>query len=130
MNRGQLDVFEKLVGQIQSIYEELSVLSKKSPNDAVNKFKLTFVNTMLAESNQLLGDKYRPLADFAEAHSRLDFEGAVTVTDLDLLAGIVGHGVGSLDDLPRVGVDVARRGAAVEGWSLAYCYDEIVARFG
>ena len=65
MNRSDLDRFEKLVGQIQSIYEELSLLSKKSPNDAVNKFKLQFVNALLESSNELLGEQYRPFHDFA-----------------------------------------------------------------
>ncbi len=66
MNRSELDTFEKLVGQVQSVYEELSVLSKKSPNDAVNKFKLNFVNALLSKSNSLLGDDYRPFNEFAE----------------------------------------------------------------
>lgn len=65
MNRSDLDRFEKLVGQIQSVYEELSLLSKKSPNDAVNKFKLQFVNALLKSSNELLGEQYRPFPDFA-----------------------------------------------------------------
>ncbi|MEH2124811.1 hypothetical protein [Nostoc sp.] len=40
MKRKDVDEFEKLSGQLQGIYEEISVLSKKSPNNAVNKFKL------------------------------------------------------------------------------------------
>jgi hypothetical protein len=43
MTQDQLDTFEKLVGQLESVYDELSVLSKKSPNDAVSKFKLGFI---------------------------------------------------------------------------------------
>ena len=65
MNRNILDRFEKLVGQIQSIYEEISLLSKKTPNDAVNKFKLQFVNKLLESSNELLGPEYRPFQDFS-----------------------------------------------------------------
>jgi hypothetical protein len=60
-----LDRFEKVVGQLQSVYDELSVLSKKSPNDAVNKFKLAFLNTLLVGSNDVLGKKYRPFDDFS-----------------------------------------------------------------
>ena len=66
MNREDLDGFEKLVGQVQSTYDEISVLSKKSPNDALSEFKLKFVNLLLQESNQLLGDRYRPFEDFRE----------------------------------------------------------------
>lgn len=64
MNRKDVDVFEKLSGQLISTYEELSVLSKKSPSDALNKFKLKFVNSLLAESNVFLTDRYRPFLNF------------------------------------------------------------------
>jgi len=64
MNRSSVDVFEKLSGQLISIYEEISLLSKTSPNDAVNKFKLNFVNKLLVQSNEYLADKYRPFDDF------------------------------------------------------------------
>lgn len=47
MNRKDVDEFEKLSVQLQSIYDELSILSKESPNDAVNKFKLNFINKLL-----------------------------------------------------------------------------------
>ena len=64
MNRESVDVFEKLSGQLLSIYEEISLLSKKNPNDAVNKFKLKFINKLLSQSNNYLAEKYRPLDDF------------------------------------------------------------------
>lgn len=66
MNRDELDRFEKLVGQVQSTYDELSVLSKKSPNDSLSEFKLAFVNRLLQESNNFLGDHYRPFEEFDE----------------------------------------------------------------
>ncbi|MEH2211262.1 hypothetical protein [Nostoc sp.] len=66
MKHKDVDEFEKLSGQVQSIYEELSVLSKKSPNDAVNKFKLNFINKLLNNSNEFLSEKYRPFEDFSE----------------------------------------------------------------
>ncbi|MFN6527857.1 hypothetical protein [Nostoc sp. ChiSLP03a] len=61
-----VDGFEKLSGQLQGIYEEISVLSKKSPNDAINKFKLNFINQLLNSSNEFLEDKYRPFKEFSE----------------------------------------------------------------
>lgn len=64
MNKSDVDVFEKLSGQLLSVYEEISLLSKKSPNDAVNKFKLKFVNKLLVDSNEFLGKKYRPFDEF------------------------------------------------------------------
>ena len=64
MRKSDVDNFEKLSGQLLSIYEEISLLSKKSPNDAVNKFKLKFINKLIADSNEFLSDKYRPFEDF------------------------------------------------------------------
>ena len=43
MNKNDIDIFEKLSGQLISVYEEISLLSKKNPNDAINKFKLKFL---------------------------------------------------------------------------------------
>ena len=64
MDKSSVDIFEKLFGQLLSVYEEISILSKKNPNDAVNKFKLNFVNKLLSQSNDYLADKYRPFDDF------------------------------------------------------------------
>ncbi len=64
MNRNNVDIFEKLSGQLLSIYEEISLLSKKNPNDAVNKFKLKFVNKLISQSNEYLAEKYKPFDDF------------------------------------------------------------------
>jgi len=64
MNRSSVDIFEKLSGQLLSIYEEVSFLSKKHPNDAVNKFKLKFVNKLMSQSNDYLEEKYKPFDDF------------------------------------------------------------------
>ena len=64
MNKSDVDVFEKLSGQLISVYEEISLLSKKNPNDAVNKFKLNFLNKLLNDANKFLTDKYRPFDDF------------------------------------------------------------------
>jgi hypothetical protein len=64
LNKLDVDIFEKLSGQLLSVYEELSLLSKKNPNDAVNKFKLKFVNKLIADSNDYLDAKYIPFDDF------------------------------------------------------------------
>jgi hypothetical protein len=64
MNRNNVNTFEKLYGQLLSIYEEISLLSKKNPNDAVNKFKLKFVNILLSQGNEYLADRYKPFDNF------------------------------------------------------------------
>lgn len=65
----QVDELEKLTGQLESLHSELSALAKKSPNDAVNSFKLRFVNATLKGCNLLLGEKYKPFSDFEQLDS-------------------------------------------------------------
>ena len=64
MNKSNEDVFNKLSAQLKSVYEEISLLSKKSPNDAINKFKLKFLNKLIEDSNTFLTSKYKPFDDF------------------------------------------------------------------
>ena len=64
MKREEVDLFEKFTAQLESTHREMSALSKKSPNDAVNAFKLKLINTVLEGCNKLLEDKYKPFADF------------------------------------------------------------------
>lgn len=64
MTKEQVDLFEKLQAQLEGLHIEISALSKKSQNDALNKFKLKFVNQILTEANSLLTDNYKPFADF------------------------------------------------------------------
>ena len=42
MEKKDVERFEKLHIQIKDMYSELSILSKKSPDGAINKFKLNF----------------------------------------------------------------------------------------
>lgn len=64
MTKQEIDTFEKVQTQLEGLHSEISALSKKSQNDALNKFKLKFVNQILTEANSLLGDKYKPFLDF------------------------------------------------------------------
>ena len=60
-----IDKFIKLVKQIKSLIEEFSVLSKKKPDSAVNKFKIKLINPVLEVANYFLSDKkYKPFAEF------------------------------------------------------------------
>jgi hypothetical protein len=60
MNAQQVEIFLKLQPQLKSAYEEISLLSKKKPTDALNKFKLKFINSILTRANEILGEKYKP----------------------------------------------------------------------
>ena len=64
MKRDDVHIFEKLTAQLGSLYQEMSTLAKKSPNDAINTFKLQFVNGALAQCNEFLGQHYRPFPEF------------------------------------------------------------------
>ena len=64
MTRKEVDIFEKLQAQLEGLHTEISALSKKSHKDALNKFKLKFINQILNEANHLLGEKYKPFNDF------------------------------------------------------------------
>lgn len=64
MKRADIDEFEKLNAQLDSLHQEMSVLAKKSPNDAVNAFKIKLVNTTVDRCNKLFGAKYKPFAEF------------------------------------------------------------------
>ncbi len=66
MKEKDIELFEKLNGQLEGLYDEMSALSKKSPTDAVNKFKLKFINQALFEINTFMSDEYKPFAEFTK----------------------------------------------------------------
>jgi len=63
-----VDEFEAVEAQIGSARDELLVLVKKSPHDALSKFKLIVVNMLLNRANELLADE-RPISDFVQFDS-------------------------------------------------------------
>lgn len=63
-NKEEIDNFEKIFSQIEGLHQEISTLSKKSPSDALNAFKLKMINKILISANVILGDKYKPFDDF------------------------------------------------------------------
>lgn len=65
MKQEQVDIFEKVHAQLEGLHTEISTLSKKSQNDALNKFKLKFINQILSDANTILGDEYKPFPDFS-----------------------------------------------------------------
>lgn len=60
----EIILFEKLQGQLEGFYDEMSIMSKKSSNDGVNKFKLKFINQLFSELNTFLKDDYKPFKEF------------------------------------------------------------------
>ena len=59
------DKFNKVNRQLSALHQEVSILSKRKPDDAINKFKLKFINQVLVEVNAVLNRKNKPFQDFA-----------------------------------------------------------------
>ena len=60
-----IEILEKTIGQLGAIHREISLLSRKSPSDAVNPFKLRMINSVIEVANDLLGEEYIPMKEFA-----------------------------------------------------------------
>lgn len=60
----EIEQLEKLIGQLRGLHDEISLLAKKSPSDAVNTFKLRLINKVIANGNGVLGADYLPFEDF------------------------------------------------------------------
>lgn len=80
-SKEDIERLEKLVGQLQGIYAEIGALAKKSPNDAVNSFKLKLVNRVLAMGNEVLGNAYKPFEDF----DQFDLDDAPSTSDVTIV---------------------------------------------
>ena len=65
MKRVDIELFEKTNMQLEGLQSEVLNLSRKSPNDAINKFKLALINKIIHTANRLLGEQYRPFPDFS-----------------------------------------------------------------
>ncbi len=59
-----IEEFEKTLSQIEALHEELSIISKKVPNDVLNKYKVGLVNTIISRANKLLKADLLPFSDF------------------------------------------------------------------
>jgi hypothetical protein len=64
ISKTDIPPFEKAEAQLEGFYEEIGNFAKKKPDDAVNKFKLGFINQTLVSANKLLKDEYCPFPDF------------------------------------------------------------------
>ena len=80
-SKEDVERLEKLVGQLQGLYAEIGTLAKKSPNDAVNSFKLKFINRVLAIGNDVLGHNYKPFEDF----DQFDSDDAPSTSDVTMV---------------------------------------------
>ena len=68
------------MGQLEGLHREISALARKSPNDGLNKFKLKFVNSALANASEFLGNDYKPMDGFEQ------FDAEERVLDFKIIA--------------------------------------------
>jgi hypothetical protein len=80
-DRSKVESLEKLIGQLQGLHSEMTLLAKKSPNDAVNTFKLSLINRVISTGNEVLGPNYLPFDDF----EGFDSEGVPSTSDVALV---------------------------------------------
>lgn len=59
-----IEEFEKTLSQIGALHDEISIISKKAPNDLLNKYKVGLVNTIISRANKLLRSDLLPFSDF------------------------------------------------------------------
>lgn len=65
MKRTDVDKYDELRSKLVSVRDDIALLSAKKPHDQLNSFKLKFINNLLAQVNELIGD-FRPEEDFNE----------------------------------------------------------------
>lgn len=78
MTKTDVELYDKLHGQLKTMKSQFDALSKKNPNDVVNEFKIGLVNKLLADINGLIGD-YKPFPNFEQ------FENSPKVFNSDVL---------------------------------------------
>lgn len=83
MKEKDIEQFEKVDAQLQSVFEEIGELAKKKPDDGINKFKLKIINGLISEANVVLGDKNLPISSF----SQFDDDDVPTNSDVILVCG-------------------------------------------
>ena len=81
LTKAQVQHYEQVRSQLDSLYSELSALAKKAPDAPINVFKLKIVNQRLEAANTLLVDIHKPFEDF----SRFDEASLPTSSDVVLV---------------------------------------------
>ncbi|AKB44463.1 hypothetical protein [Methanosarcina vacuolata] len=64
MKEEDVDFFITVNAQLFDMHKEISEMSKKKPDNAINKFKLTYINKIVENANKILGENFKPFNDF------------------------------------------------------------------
>ena len=81
MTEKEIIQFEKTQSQLKELYTEIGLLLNQNPAYPIRKFKLNLINQVINESNELLGNKYKPFSGF----DKFDVESVFTVSDVSLV---------------------------------------------
>ena len=65
-SKEEIQLLIKGVGQLKGLIKNFSELSKKKPDEQVNKFKLNLVNKILSILNSILDETNKPFKEFVE----------------------------------------------------------------
>ena len=63
MKKEEIERYEELLSKLVSIKNDIAQQSSKKPSDQLNKFKIKYINDVLAKVNSLIG-KDKPYDDF------------------------------------------------------------------
>lgn len=59
-----IDLFITVDAQLSEMHKEISEMSKKKPDNPINKFKLKYINQIIENANKVLGKAFKPFDDF------------------------------------------------------------------
>ncbi len=69
MTKIEITNFEKLLSQLEGMYDQVDALSRKNQKDVVNDFKLKYINELIDNLNNTLGDEFIPFKSFSSFSS-------------------------------------------------------------
>ena len=100
MTKADVELYDKLHGQLTTMKTQFEALSKKNPNDAVNEFKIGLVNQLLADINGLISN-YKPFPNFEQ------FENSPKIFNSDVLL-ILAHYLTAMNRFKRANITVEK----------------------
>ncbi|SRR6266536_2124625 len=66
MKRKDVDKYQRVQSQLEAFHREFEGLAKKTPNAALNAFKLKIVNQAIDDANAVLGKDFLPIRGFTQ----------------------------------------------------------------
>jgi hypothetical protein len=66
MKRVEVDKHQRVQSQLEAFHREFEGLARKTPNGALNAFKLKIVNQGIDEANKVLGKEFLPIRGFTQ----------------------------------------------------------------